>query len=61
MPVLLAMKKDPDPRVRAVALHLHKDALDQLLVADLRAGGYERNPPGGHGRRAPKHPLRLER
>ena len=61
MPLIAKMKKDSSPAVRKVALHVERDALDQLLVADLRSVGYERNRAGGHGRRSPKHPLKARR
>jgi hypothetical protein len=37
--------------VRAVAIHLEIDALEQLAIADERANGFRRNRPGGNGRR----------
>jgi hypothetical protein len=47
---LYRLKKDPDPRVRATALHLDVDALEHMRVADEVANGYDANPPGGHGK-----------
>ena len=46
MPILERFKKDPRPEVRQVALHLEVDALEQLVRADERAGGFERNRGG---------------
>lgn len=51
MSLLAALKADPSPRVRQVALHLEYDALVHLRQADEDALGYRRNRPGGHGRR----------
>jgi hypothetical protein len=51
MGIVAAMKKDPSPAVRRVAIHLEEDALDHLRQEDEHADGYFRNPPGGHGRR----------
>jgi hypothetical protein len=51
MPVLLRFKKDARPAVRAVAIHLEIDALEQLAIADEQANGFRRNRPGGNGRR----------
>lgn len=45
MPVLDRFKKDPRPRVRAVALHLTEDAMQMLAMEDKRAEG--RMPPAG--------------
>src|SRR5438552_1804594 len=47
---LHALKKDPRPEVRKVALHLEVDALDQLRVHDEQANGFFRNRAGGWGR-----------
>ena len=51
MPLLQEMKKDPRPEVRRVALHLDEDALEVTAVVDERANSFERNRPGGWGRR----------
>lgn len=55
MPLLDALKRDPSPRVRQVALHLEHDALVQLRRADEEAAGYRPNRAGGHGRRGQPH------
>lgn len=49
--VLHALKADPRPAVRAVAIHLEKDALDLMAEEDEKANGFVRNAPGGSGRR----------
>lgn len=51
MPLPRALKKDPRPKVRRVALHLEGDALELTAVVDERASGFERNRRGGWGRR----------
>lgn len=51
MVLLARFKKDPRPRVRRTALHLERDALEQLAIEDERANGFVRNRPGGDGRR----------
>lgn len=48
---LHALKSDPRPAVRAVAIHLEVDALDTLRVQDEEANGFFRNPRGGSGRK----------
>ncbi len=58
MPILAAMKKDPSPAVRRVALPLE----EHLRQEDEHAAGYFWNPPGGHGRqRQPARVLEQDR
>jgi hypothetical protein len=51
MDLLHRFQKDPRPRVRKVALHLEYDAFEELTKDDERAAGWQRNRPGGNGRR----------
>ena len=51
MPLLQRFKKDKRAAVRAVALHLERDAMGQLKIQDEEANGFRRNRPGGNGRK----------
>ena len=51
MATLHRFKKDPRERVRKVAMHLERDAMEELSKADEVANGWVRNRPGGNGRR----------
>ena len=48
MPVLHRFKRDTRPKVRAVAIHLEVDAMQELAKRDEESVGYQRNKPGGN-------------
>jgi hypothetical protein len=59
MDLLHQFKKDPRPKVRAVALHLEEDAFDRLRREDERTNGFVRNRQGGNGRRGEPRKARV--
>lgn len=58
MHLVSTFKKDRRPKVRAVALHLERDALEELAKEDERSVGWTRNRPGGNSRRSDRRPRR---